>query len=252
MKKNKSTVVVIKIGSSVITTNRKQVDLIRLKHIADQAKALQEQGYKPVFVISGAVVCGEGTLPLGKSDDISKRLLAGGGQAHLISKIYEAFEARGIKIVQMLLTKKDLTGKKSRTDLLRIVLRSIEHDLVPIINENDVADLNSFEGNDYLASNVACLLGSSHLIVLTDVPGVYARDMRLMSEVSSVDFCRLAEIEVNSSKGSVGGMAAKISASQLAADNEVMTYIADGREKDVIIRVVAEGSVGTKVIKQLA
>lgn len=241
---------VVKIGSSVISNAEKQVDFQRLKKIASEAKTLQEQGYKLAFVISGAVVCGEGTLGLARSDDMSKRLLAGGGQAYLISKIYEAFDSYGLKIVQMLLTKKDFERATGSVELKEIISQAMDHGFVPVINENDVADLNSFDGNDFLASSVACLLGCSYLVVLTDVDGVYDGDMRLMSEVSSGDFCRLAEIEIKSNKGSVGGMQAKILASEQAANNEVQTFIANGREDDVLLHVIVEQSVGTKVLKR--
>ena len=42
---------------------------------------------------------------------------------------------------------------------------------MPVINENDVVDLNSFGGNDFLAANMAKLLKVDQLLILSTMAG---------------------------------------------------------------------------------
>ena len=51
---------------------------------------------------------------------------------------------------------------------------------VPVINENDTTttDEISFGDNDFLAAQVAILLGADRLVLLTDTGGLYSADPR--------------------------------------------------------------------------
>ena len=56
----------------------------------------------------------------------------------------------------------------------------LEWRVVPVINENDTTatDEISFGNNDFLAAQVAILLGAELLLLLTDAGGVYTGDPR--------------------------------------------------------------------------
>ena len=53
--------------------------------------------------------------------------------------------------------------------------------MLPVINENDTTatDEISFGDNDFLAAQVAVLVGADELILLTDIDGLYTADPRL-------------------------------------------------------------------------
>ena len=50
--------------------------------------------------------------------------------------------------------------------------------MIPVINENDTTttDEISFGNNDFLAAQVAILLGAELLVLLTDADGVFTAD----------------------------------------------------------------------------
>ena len=52
---------------------------------------------------------------------------------------------------------------------------------MPVINENDTTttDEISFGDNDFLAAQVAILIGAERLVLLTDIDGLYTADPRI-------------------------------------------------------------------------
>src|SRR4029450_7294173 len=52
--------------------------------------------------------------------------------------------------------------------------------VVPVINENDTTTTDdiSFGDNDFLAAQVAILIGAGRLVLLTDTDGLYTGDPR--------------------------------------------------------------------------
>ena len=58
--------------------------------------------------------------------------------------------------------------------------RLIEWRVVPVINENDTTTTDdiSFGDNDFLAAQVAILIGADRLVLLTDTDGLYTSDPR--------------------------------------------------------------------------
>ena len=70
-----------------------------------------------------------------------------------------------MNIAQILLRRKDFNDSKSM--LKDVIAKYLELDVVPVINENDVIDLNSFGGNDYLAAEIAIALGAEKLVILS-------------------------------------------------------------------------------------
>ncbi|PIR59587.1 MAG: glutamate 5-kinase, partial [Candidatus Pacebacteria bacterium CG10_big_fil_rev_8_21_14_0_10_45_6] len=65
-------VMTIKIGSSVLLTQRNKLDEFRVAHIADQVVSLKEQGVGVVLVVSGAVACGASHINFSSEDRESK------------------------------------------------------------------------------------------------------------------------------------------------------------------------------------
>jgi len=162
---------VIKIGSSVLLTHRKKLDGLRISHIANQAASLRKAGIGIVLVVSGAVACGSRNILLSEGARISKQAVAGIGQVALTSFFNKVFSKSRFQIAQVLLTKNDLCSKNKRRRIASILRFYIHAGIIPFINENDVVDLNSFGGNDYLAAEIAMLLDADQVIILSTMEG---------------------------------------------------------------------------------
>ena len=199
---------VVKIGSSVLLTRRNRLDEFRITHIADQIVSLKEAGIGVVLVISGAVACGSRFIDLNESDDLSKRLFAGIGQVLLTNTFYEIFKKKRLQIAQVLLTKKDLYKKNQ---IVRILHKYVEKTIIPVINENDVVDLNSFYGNDFLGARISILLQSTGYIILSTMKG---------------------------SQYGVGGSQTKQDAINILKEKNIATDIVDGKVKNILFNTI--------------
>lgn len=199
--------IVIKIGSGVILTQRCKLDEFRLNHLADQISSLQKSGLGVVLVVSGAVACGANLVDLSVGDEGLKRAAAGVGQICLISSLQQIFRKKGLRIAQILLTKnQSATTVQSVRKLLDIYLRL---GIVAVLNENDVVDLNSFGGNDFLAAEVAQLLQAERLLILSTLSG---------------------------SAYGVGGGETKQQVLEILRRKKIQAKIVDGKSQNIILR----------------
>ncbi|OIP83944.1 hypothetical protein AUK04_02895 [Candidatus Roizmanbacteria bacterium CG2_30_33_16] len=167
MSKNMENTYVVKIGSSVLLTRRNKLDEYRIAQIAQQIASLMEAGIGVVLVISGAVACGSNFVDLKKSDKVLRQEAAGIGQVLLTSTFNTIFKNNNLQIAQILLTKKDIESE----NLFEVLNNYLKAGYVPFINENDVVDLNSFSGNDFLGAEIATLLKTKEFFILSTMKG---------------------------------------------------------------------------------
>lgn len=153
-------IIVVKIGSSVLFTNRERLDEFRVSHLLDQMRILQERGYFVIFVISGAVAMGSTRVT-----HANRQVRASVGQALLIARLVALFSQKKLTIAQILLTRKDM--KIHSEQLVHTLFEMMKEGIVPILNENDVIELNSFGGNDLLASRLAGIMRAQLVILST-------------------------------------------------------------------------------------
>ena len=106
-----------------------------------------------------------------------------------------------------------------------------------MINENDTTttDEISFGDNDFLAAQVAILIGADRLVLLTDTDGLYTRRPALAiparswcDVVASVEELEGFEIGVSSSPLGSGGMRSKVVAAEMATAAGIPAGIASG------------------------
>jgi glutamate 5-kinase len=122
-----------------------------------------------------------------------------------------------------------------------------------VINENDTTttDEISFGNNDFLAAQVAILLGAELLLLLTDAGGVFTADPRtdptaeLLTEVSTFESLAAFDIGHATSPLGSGGMRSKVVAAEMATAAGIPTLIASGLEPGVIPAAAAGERVGT-------
>lgn len=208
----KRKIIVIKIGSSVIFTGRLRLDEFRIAHIRDQIVKLKNKGIEAILVVSGAVAGGFGhsIYHVKKHSNIEKQLMAGVGQVYLISKLQQIFLQKNIQIAQILLNR-DFIKNYQKENIRNILNLYSDSGIIPVINENDVVELNNFGGNDLLASEVAKLVGASQLLILSTMEG--------------------------SPFGVGGGTTKQVALSELEKYH-IRSSIINGKERDVIIRSI--------------
>jgi glutamate 5-kinase len=236
--------VVVKIGSSLAVSDGR-VNRQLFEHLALQVKELVDAGTGVCLVVSGAVRLGS-QLGAACSDSLS----AGMGQALLSGELFPLFQQNGLLLSQLLVTKEDFLYKGRREHLCVLLEEAREKDIVFLANENDAVALHSFGGNDFLASEIAQLIGATHLLLLTDVDGVYGSDMQVIKEFDSTYPIR--SFSHAFLKKSVGGIESKVQAALESASVGVETFIASGRKRDMIRNIVIENHhVGTRFRKEI-
>lgn len=253
---------VIKIGSALITRDGSGLDADGLAGWAAQIASLVRAGRQIVVVTSGAVA--DGMLRLGfKSRPRSLHELqatAAVGQMGLIRAWEEAFSVHGLHTALVLLTHEDLAGRTRYLNARTTLRTLLAYGVVPVINENDTVatDEIRFGDNDTLAALVTNLVEADLLLILTDQQGLHAADPRLQPDaerirVTPADDDRL-DAMAGDSGGALGrgGMATKLRAARIAARSGAATWIAAGREPDVIRAVAAGSDLGTLLLPRHA
>ena len=95
---------------------------------------------------------------------------------------------------------------------------------------------------DTAAGEVARAVAASHLIFLTDVPGILDAKGRILSHVSGEDVRKLI-----ASGTADGGMIPKLDAALRAAEIGVYPLVINGRQEHVLRAALAGEAVGTAI-----
>ncbi len=245
--------IVVKIGTNALTKNSEKIDEAQIGSIVDQVARLARAGNDVVLVSSGAVAAGRQSLP-GIVTSHRKQAWAAVGQPMLM-QLYGKYAAeQGLSVGQCLVLRSDFTDRERYDNFVNTVEGLLEAKALPIINENDVvsmADL-TVRDNDLLAAMVAVAVDAEKLILLTNQKALYTAnpdtepDARPIAEISNVD----EELERLYTNGAStlgrGGMVSKVRAAKHAVHAGIEVYIADGRESDVLERVLAPDHAGTR------
>ncbi|MFQ5924584.1 MAG: glutamate 5-kinase, partial [Dehalococcoidia bacterium] len=225
--------------------------------LVGQVARLHHQGLEVIIVSSGAIAAGRQKLGLAKErkDIPFRQVMAAVGQNALMHCYEQLFGWHGITVAQTLLTKADLSDRLGYLNARNTLLALLELGVVPIVNENDVVAVDELEGvtfgdNDNLSGMVTNLVDADLLVLLGDIAGLFSADpakdesAHLVPRVDKIDegIERLAG--GTRGRGS-GGMGTKIQAARLATASGATVIIADGRERDVLLRLVVGESIGT-------
>ncbi len=218
--------IVVKVGSSSLTTAEGHIDPIRLEAIVVAISDARARGDEVVLVSSGAIAAGLGPLGLKTRprDLATQQAAASVGQGALIAQYSEKFAARGLIVGQVLLTVDDVTRRSHHRNAHQTFAKLGELGVVPIVNENDTVATTEirFGDNDRLAALVAHLVHADLLLLLSDVDGLYdGRPGRpgatLIEEVRDpADLEGLDIGHVSASKVGTGGMVTKVEAARIA------------------------------------
>ena len=255
---NESRRLVVKIGSSTLTTSESSIDYAYLAGLAEQIAAVRAAGWQPVIVTSAAIACGLEALDIAKrpSDMPSLQAAASVGQSVLSAAYANAFAAHGMTTSVVLLTRRDTADRTAYLHARDTLGRLLELGVVPVVNENDTVSVEQirFGDNDTLAALVACLIDADLMVILSDIEGLYdanpRRDesARLIEVVERIDRDVMAVAgEAGSTVGS-GGMITKIKAARVLMAAGIPMVICHGRRDDAIVDAAAGKSVGTRFV----
>ena len=248
-------VIVVKVGSSLVTNDGNGLDQVAIAAWAEQITALVRQGKQVVLVSSGAVAEGMQRLGWKKRPTAVNELQAAAavGQMGLVQMYESRFSRHQLHTAQVLLTHDDLADRKRYLNARSTLRTLLDLKVIPIINENDtvVTDEIRFGDNDTLASLVANLIEADVLVILTDQQGLYSADPRKDKNAEFVQHAIAGDASLEQMAGGVGsnvgtgGMLTKILAAKRASRSGAHTVIASGREKDVLVRLAAGEVIGT-------
>jgi glutamate 5-kinase len=247
---------VVKLGSSIVVDERGEPRLDVLGVICEQLETLYRAGREPVVVTSGAIARGMGVraIPLRPRAVDELQAASAVGQGKLYQVYDELLSARGVPSAQVLLTFFDMSARTHYVNARQTLRKLLEWRVVPVINENDTTttDEISFGNNDFLAAQVAILLGAELLLLLTDADGVFtadprsARDAKLVPEVTDFDALEGLDIGHASSPLGSGGMRSKVVAAEMATAAGIPAVIASGLREGTILAAAAGEPVGTR------
>lgn len=248
--------VVVKIGSSTLTTGAGAVDESFISMLCEQVSQLHEEGHPVIIVTSGAAAAGRERLGFTRrpTDIPSLQACAAAGQAALTEVYAKELLRRGIACGQVLLTRRDVVDREGYLNARNTLDRLLGLGAVPVINENDtvsVADL-TFGDNDMLGAIVSALVGASLYVVLSDVEGLYTADpgsdssAELIQEVKAVDRHVAGMASGSASSVGTGGMASKVRAARAMLAAGIPMVICHGRRNNVLVDAVHGERVGTR------
>jgi glutamate 5-kinase len=258
-------VVVVKVGTRVLTHTDGTLDQDRVADIAGQLASLWQSGKKCVLVSSGAVGAGLGRMGLKKrpTDLAQLQAAAAIGQSHLIETYNRALEPHKLHAAQILLTADDLKDRSRYLNIRNTLFALFESRAVPIINENDTVSTEelklSLGDNDKLAALVTNLIRAPLLILLSDIEGVYSGDpadpkSHVLPIITDIVAAQEKLVHDNPQRAgiklSTGGMTSKLNAARICTSAGENVVIASGRRSNVLSDILAGKEVGTLFIAE--
>ncbi|ROP50259.1 glutamate 5-kinase [Rathayibacter sp. PhB185] len=236
---------VVKMGSSSVT-KQSGPDPVLLASALESAFGARALGWDVVLVSSGAVSSGRALFARSQDAPISPRLAAAVGQTVLMGFYRSVAELSGSLVAQILIGESDLASPRQMAHVAEAIRHALDAGVVPIVNGNDTID-SAGSDNDGVAGGLAMLLGADLLLLLTDVPGVFAGSIAEGVHLEELGITELRGIGVQKGGTGRGGIRSKLKAAELAAHNGVSTRIAGARTPEVILGAIDGPGPGTLV-----
>jgi len=249
--------VVVKVGSSSLTTAAGGIDPERVRALVDALAKAHAAGTEIVLVSSGAIAAGLSPLGLPRRPrDLARQQAAASvGQGILVHRYTEEFARHGQVTGQVLLTLDDVTRRGHYRNAQRTFVSLLGMGVVPIVNENDTVATTEirFGDNDRLAALVAHLVHADLLVLLSDVDGLYdgpppkhghsAAASRLVTDVRhEADLDGVTIGKVGRAGVGTGGMQTKLEAARIATAAGIPVVLTDAAQ---ITPALAGDPVGT-------
>lgn len=243
-------VLVIKLGTAVITDKEGRIDESVIKKIAAQVATLGRE-YDIVLVSSGAVGSGRSFFKKYKGTLTERKAAAAVGNPMLIQLYHQYFSAYGIPVAQALCERHHFSNRKQFLQLKETFAEFWRNGILPVVNENDlVSDIElKFSDNDELATLMAIGFDADTLILCTSAGGLMDREKNIIPTVQKIDSAVLGYVTKTTSSLGLGGMLSKLTSTRLATSLGIRVIICGLSAKDTLISAL-QGKSGTTFIAQ--
>ncbi|HET6858918.1 MAG TPA: glutamate 5-kinase [Streptomyces sp.] len=220
--------VVVKVGSSSLTTAAGGLDADRVDALVDVLAKVRGGGEREVVLVSSGAIAA-GLAPLGlarRPKDLARQQAAASvGQGLLMARYTSSFARYGVRVGQVLLTTDDTSRRAHYRNAYRTLDQLLAMGAVPVVNENDTVatDEIRFGDNDRLAALVAHLVRADLLVLLSDVDGLYDGDpskpgaARVAEVRGPADMAHVSIGSAGKAGLGTGGMVTKVEAARIAA-----------------------------------
>ena len=252
--------IVVKIGTSSLSYPNGRMNFKSIEKLAYVLSAIRGSGVQVMLVTSGAIGVGAGRLGLTERprELDKKQALAAVGQAELMKIYQKFFEEYNQTVAQVLLTKDVVTIHSRNQNAKRTLLKLLDMNIIPIINENDTIATNEIEfgDNDTLSATVAALVEADLLVILSDIDGLYSADPRKEETAEIIHSVleitpELEQLATGAgSSFSTGGMVTKISAAKICLKDGIDCLITSGSDPAIIFDILQGKEVGTHFVAQ--
>ena len=236
---------VVKLGSSSVTQDSGP-DTSILTDALDEAIEAMSKGWQVILVSSGAQSVGRAVLEQSGHRGISPKLAAAFGQPILMEFYRSESARRGNEVCQVLIGESDLRSSSRMTAIAAVLHESLAAGIIPIVNGNDPTD-DGKTNNDLVAAGIALMTQATHLLLLTDVEGVYEGTPGDGDPLGELHVDSIHGIKSHSSGSGTGGIKSKLRAAENAARNGIETRIGSARDHRAIGSLVAGENVGTLI-----
>lgn len=246
--------VVVKIGSSSLTSADGRINSQRIKDLTGVLVQLRRDGREVVVVSSGAIAAGLSPLQLRSRPRVLdlQQAAAAVGQGLLMHRYTEEFAALDVVAAQVLLTVDDVTRRSHYRNALQTLRKLLDLGVVPVVNENDTVATSEirFGDNDRLAALVAHIVNADLLVLLSDIDGLYDGNPKhsestLIGTVTSAADLDGVDIGRPGSAVGTGGMITKVEAAEIATGAGVHVVLTSA---DNAAQAVRGDDVGTHFV----
>lgn len=210
-------VLVIKLGSAVISNSEGTINVPLIKKLVAEAAALS-QHYNIAMVSSGAVGSGKAFIKNYKGTLIERKAAAAVGNPILIRLYAKYFSKHGINVAQALCERHHFSNRLQFVQLKETFDEFWKHNIIPVVNENDlVSNVElKFSDNDELATLIAVGFAAGTLIICTSVGGLMNDKKKIIPLVENIDSTIMGFVGTDKSSLGLGGMLSKLTFTRLA------------------------------------
>ncbi|WP_042460645.1 glutamate 5-kinase [Neobacillus dielmonensis] len=236
--------VVIKIGSSSLTSRHGEISLRKLEKLTAEIVCLKDAGYEVVLVSSGAVAAGYRKLGCSERPCSlpEKQAAASIGQGLLMESYSKLFLSHGYIASQILITRSDFLDENRYKNVRNTLNVLLDRGIVPIVNENDTvtSDRLRFGDNDTLSAKVAGLIDAEMLIILSDIDGLYSADPLKNTQAKPIRHVTAITPDIEAAAGGsvsamgTGGMKSKIDAAKIAMASGITIFLGNASRKNIV------------------
>ena len=252
--------IVIKVGTSTLTNELGNSNLRTMEKLAMVLSDIQNMGNEVILVSSGAIAVGANKMHMKEKPKSMrmKQAAAAVGQCTNMFLYDKFFGYYDKTVAQILLNADDIKEEEKKENLSNTFSALLEQGVIPIVNENDSVSYKEIESeerlfsdNDVLSAVVAVLCQADKLIILSDIDGFFDNDPRLFKDAKLISRIEAIDDSVYKlaggagSRRGTGGMRTKLQAADLATAKGIDTIVTNGKNPEVLYKIVAGESVGT-------